>query len=68
MILPLSLSCSKVKVAQHYLTSKAALLWVTNGVFHNLTLLLLKFYDKNLVKIYPRGKMILQTTDAKLAK
>ena len=68
MILPLSISCCKVRVVQNYLTRKAALLWVTNGDFHNLTLLLLKFYDKNLVKIYPRGKMILQTTDVKLAK
>ena len=56
MILPLSLSCCKVKVLQIYLTSKAALLWVTNGVFHNLTLLLLKFYDKNLVKISEGAK------------
>ena len=56
------------KVVQNYLTRNADLSWLTNVVFHNLTLFLLKFYDKNLVKIYPRGKMILQTTDAKLAK
>ena len=33
MMLPLSISCCKVKVVQNYLTRKAAIPWVTNGVF-----------------------------------
>ena len=53
---------------QNYLIRKAAIPWVTNGVFHNLTLLLLKIYDKKFSKNLPRGKMIFLTTDVKLAK